>query len=139
MKDIKGNKKLYLLKEIIKDAVREVVQDELRQIIREELKGNKPVINESYKQFLPKPNNIRQNPRPIEAPMSKIISNPIENMLKLTAQSMTGDEYRSISMGASNMMTTDNIPAANFNPQMMESIGEIEEWSPSSNIRMPSM
>jgi hypothetical protein len=134
---MKQKSKASLFKELIKSAVREVIQEELRAVIREELKNNSKLLTEkaapkrNYEQFLPN--------RSTASPASKIPptftvneTDPVKKMLALTAKSMTPQDFQN---SKSSMIVEGPINQSmgmQMNPQMMESIGDIEEWTPTS-------
>lgn len=136
-------KKSEIFKKFLKEAVREVIHEEVRSIIREELANTKPLITEqittrrNFDEFLPGFNKKPQQQKTV----TKIPSNPIEKILMETAKNMSGEEMRKIANVGP--VVTKNVtpaysssPIQNFNPQMMESIGEIEDWLPST-VNLP--
>ncbi len=141
-------------KTLIKEAVRDVIRTEFRAILREELKKNTSVITEQphprtvikaplkenlsglnkYAEFLP---NYGKTPqKPVYVP--PVTNNPLNAFLEDTKRTMGGEEYRDIANMTSNQAQSfpDFTPGANSNMNM--DLGEIEEYTPSSNIKMPN-
>lgn len=129
------NRKLQILKKIIKESVREVIQDEFRQILKEELENaNK---NKIVKENQPNRLTQFQFDKSIKGVTQPQISNSLANMLKMTAQNMDSSEYSNIQMNGGGILENGNINSMP-NQSMMDSIGEIEEWVPSTNMNIPN-
>lgn len=128
--------KTEIFKKLIKECVREVLKEELPIILMEINKPHNDFIKDyspSYlKEFKPF-HNPGLNPK-INPKMQKL--DPIQKILKQTAQSMTSADYANLGMGATpnNSLFINNTPNVS---NLGYDIGEIEEWSPSSNINLP--
>ncbi len=128
-------KKIEIFKQFLKETIREVLKEEL-ELLKEELKSNKPVLEESirptrrsFEEFLP---GIKKQNKPQQQvkPTVQLSSNPLEKILQQTAMSMTGQDFQNTGAG---MLMEESVPIPmQMNPAMMQSIGEIEEYTPSS-------
>ena len=102
--------KVDQLKNIIKEAVREAVREEIKEILTEAvLSASEPKT--SIQPSTPKPPTI-------SAPVKGTSNDPIMEMLNMTQQSMTRDDFKNMmeskaQPGMSQMnFTTDSIPAS---------------------------
>lgn len=139
--------KSQIFKKLLKEAVREVIREELKTILIEQRnvqikdfndKNAKPLIREvkrpDWSEFLPKsPQRAQQRP----AYIPTTVSNPLASLIQDTAKNMSGDEYSTIVNANSSMINSQG--SVGMNPQsMMDSIGEIEDWNPTS-VHLPNM
>ena len=102
--------KVDQLKNIIKEAVREAVREEIKEILTEAVSSaSKPETN--LQASAPKSSTV-------STPVKRTSNDPIMEMLNITQQSMTRDDFKNImeskvQPGMTQMnFTTDSIPAS---------------------------
>lgn len=159
--------KAQLFKRLIKEAVREVLQEEIgdiREIIQEELQNIRPLLTERkkvtrteieikngstpatnrtnpYEAFLPGYAQVKARQ---QAMQQQVVPNKpqsvMDKLLAETAKNMTSEDFNTHTNTGNVESMSMPMPQQGMgamSQDMMNSIGEIEEWEP-TNVGMPA-
>lgn len=105
--------KLDQLRKIIREEVRSAVKEELQEVMNEAVKAaSKP----TFTQTSAKPVQAEQKaPGPMNPVMGKTT---LDEMLSMTRDNMTNEEYKNVFSGTSDMVTPGHSMASNVASQM---------------------
>ena len=116
--------KLDQLRKIIREEVRSAVKDELQEMLNEAVKAASAPSTQEYKAVKQKDlkrtwSTGRMNPGTV----------PLEEMLNMTRESMTGDDYKNVVNADSSM-----VKKPNFASSMASNMGMTENTGPMPGI-----
>ena len=116
--------KLDQLRKIIREEVRSAVKDELQEMLNEAVKAASAPSAQEYKAVKQKDlkrtwSTGRMNPGTV----------PLEEMLNMTRESMTGDDYKNVVNADSSM-----VKKPNFASSMASNMGMTENTGPMPGI-----
>ena len=116
--------KLDQLRKIIREEVRSAVKDELQEMLNEAVKAASTPSTQEYKAVKQKDlkrtwSTGRMNPGTV----------PLEEMLNMTRESMTGDDYKNVVNADSSM-----VKKPNFASSMASNMGMTENTGPMPGI-----
>ena len=116
--------KLDQLRKIIREEVRSAVKDELQEMLNEAVKAASAPSTQEYKAVKQKDlkrtwSTGRMNPGTV----------PLEEMLNMTRESMTGDDYKNVVNADSSM-----VKKPNFASSMASNMGITENTGPMPGI-----